>query len=118
MQLALTTQVQHPAAAPPAPAAPKGDSRPFHAIPLSGGAPDYPDAYADEGRAGAVTISCTIQSSGYPAGCRVVGVQGGSAFSGAVLKWLGSGRVRYAPIVHDGAPVSETHQWVVSFAPQ
>jgi hypothetical protein len=97
---------------------PRGEDHPFHAIPVAGGAPNYPDAYADEGRPGAVTISCTIQASGFPAACHVVSVQGGSAFSGAVLKWLGSGRVRYAPILRGGQPVAETHQWVVSFTPQ
>ncbi len=108
-----------PAAHPPAEAAaPHGADRPFHPVPIAGGAPDYPDAYADEGRSGAVTISCTIQASGFPAGCHVLGVQGGGAFSGAVLKWLGSGRVRYAPILRDGQPIAETHQWSVTFAPQ
>ena len=83
---------------------------------MSGGGPKYPAAYEDSGTPGAVTISCMIQASGFPAGCHVVNVQGGSAFSGAVLKWIGSGRVRFAPILKNGEPVAEQHEWVVSFA--
>jgi hypothetical protein len=46
----------------------------------------------------------------------VVSVDGGSAFSAAVIKWVNSGRVRFAPILRNGQPVAETHQWAVSFA--
>ena len=105
------------AASPPAPAAPQGETPPFRAVPIAGGEPDYPQEYADEARAGAVTVSCTIEPSGSPAGCHVVGVQGGNGFSRAVLQWLGSGRVRYAPVLRDGQPITEPHQWVVHFKP-
>jgi outer membrane biosynthesis protein TonB len=105
------------AASPPAPAVPHGETHPFRAVPIAGGEPDYPQEYADEARAGAVTVSCTIEPSGSPAGCHVVGVQGGNGFSRAVLQWLGSGRVRYAPVLRDGQPITEPHQWVVHFKP-
>jgi hypothetical protein len=111
--VALSTPAPRPAPAPPAP---RGEDRPFRAVPVSGGSPKYPLAYEDLGTAGAVTISCMIQASGFPAACHVVSVQGGSAFSSAVIKWVGSGRVRFAPILRNGEPVAEEHQWVVSFA--
>jgi hypothetical protein len=53
---------------------------------------------------------------GPASGCHVLNVQGGNAFSAAVIKWVGSGRVRFAPILRNGQPVAETHQWAVSFA--
>jgi hypothetical protein len=112
-QVVLSTPTPPRAAEP---AAPRGDDRPFHAAPVAGGAPVYPHAYEEDGRAGSVTISCTIQTSGFPSGCRVLNVQGGSAFSAAVIKWVSSGRVRFAPILRNGQPVAETHQWAVSFA--
>jgi len=101
----------------PAPALPQGENRPFRAVPIAGGEPDYPQEYADEARAGAVTISCTIQTTGIPSGCHVVSVEGGNGFSRAVLRWIGTGQVRYAPVLRNGQAVAEPHQWVVHFKP-
>jgi hypothetical protein len=64
-----------------------------------------------------VTVSCRIETSGSPVGCRVLSVHGGAVFGTAVKSWLGSGSVRFAPILHNGQPVAETHQWTVNFQP-
>jgi TonB family protein len=101
------------AAAPPPPS---GPSRGFSASPVSGGAPTYPAAYQDDQRKGKVTVSCTIGTDGSPSGCHVVAVQGGAQFGSAVMSWL-SGGVRFAPILRNGQPVVETHQWTMNFQP-
>jgi TonB family protein len=88
---------------------------PFNAVPVAGGSPDYPDEYADNGQSGQVTVSCTIQATGFPTACHIVGVQGGRKFSAAVLRWLDSGRVRYAPVRRGGQPIAATEQWALKF---
>jgi protein TonB len=85
---------------------------------VSGGSPPYPSELENDGRAGSVTVSCRIETNGYPAGCRVVSARGGEPFKGAVLGWLNSGRVRYEPILKNGKPVAENHQWSVQFQPE
>ena len=112
-------QVQVAALSPPPKPAPKpaGPDRAFSAAPLLGGAPTYPDAYESEGRSGQVAVSCRIDTTGHPSGCHVLGAKGGAAFETAVLSWLGSGRVRYAPVLHAGVPVAETHEWTMNFQP-
>jgi protein TonB len=108
-------------AQPPAPkpaAAPAGPSRGFSTSPVAGGAPPYPAELENDGRSGSVTVACRILEDGHPSGCRVVSARGGEPFKGAVLGWLNSGRVRYAPILHGGKPVAETHQWSVQFQPE
>jgi TonB family protein len=100
-------------AAPPASSG--GTSEAFSSRPIAGGAPAFPADDDYVGKAGQVTVNCRIQEDGRPAGCSVVAARGGPAFKSAVLRWLNSGRVRYAPIIHNGQPVSETHQWSVQF---
>jgi TonB family protein len=104
--------VPAPAAAPAEPSAP---SRGFSSSPVSGGAPPFPQDDDYQGKAGQVTVNCRIEQDGRPAGCSVVAAKGGPAFKSSVLRWLNSGRVRYAPIVRNGQTVSETHQWSVQF---
>lgn len=110
-------QVQVAAITPPKPPKPAGPDRAFTAAPLSGGAPTYPDVYESEGRSGQVAVSCRIDTTGHPSSCHVLGAKGGNAFGTAVLSWLGSGRVRYAPVLHAGVPVAETHEWTMNFQP-
>jgi hypothetical protein len=110
-----------PAAAPDA--APEarraaGPTRGFVPQPVSGGAPIYPAAYDGGDRKGAVTVSCRIEVTGAPTGCHVLHAVGGQAFAAEINTWLDSGRVRFAPIVHNGQAVAETHEWTVQFQPQ
>jgi TonB family protein len=104
-------------ASTPAPVRAIGPSHAFSASPITGGGPQYPSIYDAEGRSGRVTVSCRIETDGHPNGCRVVSSVGGAAFGQAVMNWLGSGRVRYAPVLRDGQAVAETHQWSMSFQP-
>jgi periplasmic protein TonB len=62
-----------------------------------------------------VTVSCTIQTDGRPADCKVLSSQGGAAFAAATLRWLSSPSVRYSPAIRNGQPVSEEHVWVVKY---
>lgn len=91
-----------------------GPDVPFSTHTIAGGAPTFP-AYYDEGRPGAVTVSCTIEPSGSPSGCHIVRQLGGSGFGKAVDQWLGSGRVRFRPILVNGQPVSKQETWTVIF---
>jgi hypothetical protein len=104
-----------PAPAAAAPAKQGGITTAFVARPVSGGAPTYPVAYED--RTGHVTVRCHIGTNGFPSGCRLVSVRGGNEFGNAVLDWLDSGRVRFAPILHNGVAVAETHEWTLNFQP-
>jgi TonB family protein len=99
----------------PAPA-PTGIDRPFSARIVSGGAPNYPETYADNPRTGSVIVHCTILTSGRPADCSVVSVVGGNAFAGAALSWLRNGGPRFAPVLHNGQPVEAQAQWRIAFA--
>ncbi len=101
---------------PPAPAI-VGPTRGFLPQPAQGGAPSYPAAYEGGDRTGRVTVKCRIEASGSPTGCNVVASHGGRAFDMSVLNWLGSGRVRFAPILHNGQATAETHEWSVNFQP-
>jgi len=100
----------------PAPHASAGVNHPFAAVAITGGAPEYPELYDEANRTGHVTVSCRIERDGSPHNCQVVNTQGGAAFGKSVMKWLASGRVRYQPVVRDGAPVAETQQWNVNFS--
>jgi hypothetical protein len=105
-------------APPPAPhAAAAGPSRGFSASPISGGAPPYPAELESDARRGQVTVNCRIETDGSPAGCHVISVKGGTPFKGAVLSWLNSGRVKYAPVIRNGQAVAENHQWNLQFEP-
>ncbi len=98
-------------------ALPKGPTRGFSPHVVAGGAPGYPADFESEGRIGHVTVSCLITQNGTPRGCHVMSSQGGAAFDRSVLGWLGSGQVRFAPILHDGAPQAEEHSWTMNFEP-
>jgi TonB family protein len=100
---------------PPAPAA-VGPTRGFAPRAIQGGVPSYPAAYEGGDRTGHVTVKCRIEANGSPTGCQVVASHGGKAFDQSVLHWLGGG-VRFAPILHNGQPTAETHQWNVDFQP-
>jgi hypothetical protein len=91
-----------------------GPDVPFSSHTIAGGVPTFP-AYYDEGRPGAVTVSCTIEANGSPSGCHIVRQLGGSGFGKAVDQWLGSGRVRFRPILVNGQPVSKQETWTVIF---
>jgi periplasmic protein TonB len=67
--------------AAPLAAAPAIPDRAFSAHAISGGAPVYPDQYADSPRPGNVTVSCTIQTDGRAADCKVLSSQGGAALA-------------------------------------
>jgi hypothetical protein len=86
---------------------------------LSGGAPVYPVAYESDGssRTGHVMVDCRIDPTGAPSGCRLLSAVGGSKFGSSVMNWLGSGRVRFAPILRNGQATAETHQWSIDFQP-
>jgi TonB family protein len=116
-QAGAATPSAPPPGLPPARTAQTGESRGFSSVPVEGGSPSYPDAYEADGRTGRVTVSCTISASGSPGGCRVVSSQGGIGFNNAVLSWLRSGRVRFAPILRNGEPQTETHSWTLNFQP-
>lgn len=97
-------------------AALSGRDRPFSTRVLKGGTPTFPVVY-DESRPGQVTVRCTIETNGAPTGCSVLSQEGGSAFGESVQAWLRSGRVRFAPIVSDGQPVSRVQSWTIDFSP-
>jgi protein TonB len=81
-------------------------------------APSYPETYEDAARAGQVTVDCTIETDGNPAGCRVVKALGGAAFAAETLRWLtGPGHPVYKPALRGGVAQREEHQWVVLFEP-
>ena len=101
-------------AIPEAPARNAGGNRPFSTHVVSGGAPVFPPYY-DEGRPGAVTVSCMISAGGSPSGCHVVRVLGGSGFGKAVLAWLGDGGVRFRPVQEGGQAVDKQETWTVVF---
>ena len=102
-----------PVAAPPRPAV---ADRAFSARNLSSCKPETPEDYED--RTGRVVVDCTIDQSGHPGGCRVLSTAGGSAFASSVMTWLDSGCVRFNPAIRNGQPVSEEHQWAVTFQPE
>jgi TonB family protein len=120
-QQQAAARAPQPAANPPAPieraafAEPTGITRAFSPRVIAGGHPMFPHSYADEDRTGSVTVRCTIDTSGAPANCGVERSEGGDDFGRSVLKWLDSGRVRFAPILRNGAPVAESHSWQIAF---
>jgi len=109
----------HPPKPLPAVVIATGPNRTFVPRAVTGSAPRYPVAYETDGsnRTGRVMVNCRIDSSGAPSGCRVVSTEGGSRFGSSVMSWLGSGAVRFAPILRNGEPVAETQQWTIDFKP-
>ncbi len=88
--------------------------RPFSSHVLAGGAPVFPVAY-DESRPGSVKVQCTIEEDGAASLCRVLKTVGGGAFGKSVETWLGSGRVRFRPVISGGQPVASEESWTVVF---
>jgi TonB family protein len=86
--------------------------RAFNIIPVAGGSPHYPATLAVDGRPGDVTVECRIGTDGKPSHCRVVR-SNAAPFVPVVLDWLKSGTLRFAPIVHNGEQIAETHRWSV-----
>jgi len=119
-QLARQNQLAAPAPAAQAEAqraAPAPLDHPFSARALSGGSPAYPDILADNPRPGSVVVRCQIDEGGHPSGCGVVSQRGGLPFAAAVMSWLNSGGVRFAPITRHGQPVAQSQQWEIRFTP-
>ncbi len=99
---------------PPADSADAAPDQPFSTHVMAGGTPTFPKVY-DEGRPGAVVVTCMIETNGAPTGCRVVKTRGGDAFRGSVREWLGSGRVRFRPMTVNGKPMADTETWTIVF---
>ncbi|HTZ71212.1 MAG TPA: energy transducer TonB [Acetobacteraceae bacterium] len=120
---AVATALAAPVAAPvvkasltPPPPAHASLDRLFVARPISGGAPPFPRMVDDSTlHGGSVRVSCRIETDGAPDDCGIVGGTAEAPFRESVLRWLGSGRVRFAPILRGGVPTAETHQWSVQF---
>jgi TonB family protein len=112
VQPAPTPAAAAPATTAPALTEPRLPDRPFSIIPIAGGSPRYPAALAADGRPGDVTVDCRIGTDGRPSHCRVV-KSTAVPFSAAVLDWLKSDTLRYAPIVRNGEQIAETHRWSV-----
>ena len=104
--------MQIPGVTDTAQAAPSQPDRPFNSIPVTGGAPRYPASLATDGRPGTVTVDARIGIDGKPSHCRIA-QSSGAAFATVTSEWLKSGTVRFAPIVHNGGPATETHRWSV-----
>jgi TonB family protein len=116
---AVQTTVK-PAFTPPRPAPAAIPDSGFSPAHIVGGsrAPDYPESYQDAQRNGRVTVDCVIETSGHPANCKVLNETGGSAFAQATMQWLnGSNAPRFKPPIRNGQPVTEEHQWVITFVP-
>lgn len=88
--------------------------RPFSSHAVAGGAPVFPGAY-DESRPGTVKVQCTIEEDGAPNLCHVLKTVGGGAFGKSVENWLGSGRVRFRPVLSGGQAVASEESWTVVF---
>ncbi len=96
------------AALPPPP------DQPFSPVPVTGGAPAYPSELVATGRPGRVTVTCQVQVDGAPTGCRAVAAKGGPAFAATTLAWLGSGHVRYRPVVLHGRVQAGQRSWTLA----
>ncbi len=104
---------------PPAAVSARPDTA-FSPSAIMGGAPmpNYPDIYENAARTGQVTVDCTIEPDGNPAGCRIVKSLGGAAFAAETLRWLtGPGHPVYKPALRGGVAQREEHQWAVLFEP-
>ncbi len=81
-------------------------------------APAYPDAYQSAAHPGHVIVDCTIETTGTPTNCRVLGATGGEAFAIATLRWLtGPSHPVYRPALKSGVAQREQHQWTIDFEP-
>jgi hypothetical protein len=118
-QVKKQAELAHPPEPPQAAIVATGPTRPFVPRAVTGSAPRYPVAYETDGsnRIGRVLVSCRIDTSGAPSACHLVSTDGGSRFGSSVMNWLGSGSVRFAPILRDGKAVAETQQWSIDFTP-
>ncbi len=66
---------------------------------------------------GLMKVACTIELTGVPSHCQVKSAHGTKSGSGAVLSWLTSGQVRYAPAYKDGKPIVAIRELTVSYRP-
>lgn len=92
-------------------------NRDFSAAPVAGGEPAFPESAESQGVLGLVRVTCRIETNGTPANCEANAVRGGHSFSNAILLWLKSKPVRFAPILRHGQPVAEVHSWDIEFSP-
>jgi len=92
-------------------------NRGFSAVPIAGGEPPFPDSAESEGVRGLVRVTCSIQTNGTPVDCETNAVTGGYRFRNAIMSWLRSGAVRFAPILRHGQAVAEVHSWDIEFSP-
>jgi hypothetical protein len=102
--------------APPMADKPPDRNREFSADPTSSSEPSYPRALESEGSTGLVQVTCRIETDGTPVDCKGIAVEGSSKFRDAALSWLKSGSVRFAPILHNGQPVTEVQSWTIEFS--
>lgn len=116
----IPAKVQAPPAAEPKPppAPPPPADREPSVLPIAGGGPPYPTDYVRDGRAGEVSVDCTIDPDGEPEHCRVRDVFGGRRFAEATVDWLNSGTVRFKPALRRGVPVAEERHWRIAFPPR
>jgi outer membrane biosynthesis protein TonB len=78
----------------------------------AGGMPPYPDGLPEGTISVTVHVDCLIGTDGAPSDCRV---SGDAPFRRAVQRWLGSGKVRFAPVLRKGVPVEIRQAWDVQF---
>ncbi len=102
----------------PAPAKQPPKERDASIVPVAGGEPPYPSDYVRDGRAGEVSVDCLIDEGGEPTRCKVRDVLGGRRFAEATVNWLNSGRIRFAPAMHNGHAVAEERHWHIAFPPR
>lgn len=64
---------------------------------------------------GKLQVDCMIQTSGVPTDCRQVSEHGDQNVSDVILRWLGSGAIRYSPATKNGHLVEERRVLTVNF---
>ncbi len=66
---------------------------------------------------GVLEADCAIELTGVPNDCRIVRVRGTRSGVDAVMGWLVSGQVKYAPSLKNGRPAVERRVLVVNYQP-
>jgi hypothetical protein len=66
-------------------------------------------------KAGSMKVDCNIGTDGVPADCKEISHQGTAEAAAAILAWLPSGAIRYAPVVKEGRTVAERRVITVNF---
>jgi hypothetical protein len=64
---------------------------------------------------GSLKVDCNISTEGLPTDCREIAHEGAQEAASAILAWLPSGAIRYAPVVKDGRKVSERRVLTVNY---